>query len=186
MAETYHDVTAKHISYIANMQSFTGIAIIFENIHFVNMNRDTFRSHLDFPFVANFGGIIVENRKLFKVFVPPIHFAAFFVDIFVSYFHSCVAVVMCVAAHDDFGSFGADGGVGGVFKMLVGSAAIVPLEFVIPFRKPRELYFYGLPNYCDVCEAVMSCPYQIVFGAERFIPKYTFIVSANSIHSRHA
>ena len=102
------------------------------------MNGDAFRSHLDFPFVALFGSIVVEQGEFLQVFVPPIHLVVLFKDVFVSHFGMFVTVVDGVGADDDFRACGANGGVGSIFKMLVGDGAVVPFDFVIPFRQHRK------------------------------------------------
>ena len=98
------------------------------------MHRERFRSYFDFPFVAYIGIEVVERSKLFQILVPPVYLSVFLIHIFLRHLsEKGVAVVLCVAANDDFRALCANGGVGGILQMLVGDAAVVVLDFVIPF-----------------------------------------------------
>ena len=133
VAVAYDDVAIKDVAVIADVQHLAGVAVVFKHAHAVDVHQDALRPHLDFPFVASFGIVVIKRRELLQVLVPPLHYIAFIKDIFMSYLGKFVAVILRVAAHDDFWAFLVDSGVSSVFKMLVSDVSVVPFKRVVPF-----------------------------------------------------
>ena len=52
-----------------------------------------------------------------------------------------IAVILRVASDDDFRALVANSGVGGIFQMLIGDAAVVVEDFVVPFAFEVHLRF---------------------------------------------
>ena len=106
---------------------------IFNVSHSIHMQGEALQADHDFPFVANFGVEVIKRGEFLKLTVPPIDETAFFEDIFMCHLEDGIAVIVGVAAHDDLGAFIINGGVASAFQMLVGDAAVVPHNFVVPF-----------------------------------------------------
>ena len=138
MAQAAHNVAIEEVSGIAYGQHTIVLTFVFIVSHGIHMHGEAFRPHLDFPFVAHVGGKVVERGELLQVLVPPVDDVVFLIDVFTSHLGFAVAVIVGVAAHDDFRTLGADGRVAHAFQMLVGDTAVVKLDFVVPFGRKRE------------------------------------------------
>ena len=102
--------------------------------HAVHVHGETLQADFDFPFVASLSRKVIQGGEILQVLVPPVHLSVILIQILVRHLGGdFVAVVDGVGADNDFGPFGADGRVGGIFKVLVGDGAVVVLDFVVPF-----------------------------------------------------
>ena len=109
MADTAYDVATEKVVCITHMEHSIGLAFIYVILDSIHMHDKTFRTDFDLPFVARLGCKVVQHGEIFQVTVPPIHFAVFLIDIFVRHFgDEGVAIVLCVAADEDLGTFVVD------------------------------------------------------------------------------
>ena len=90
-----------------------------------------------------------------------------------SHFGNRVAVVLRVAEHDDFGALGTNGCVGHIIKVLIGDVAILPFDFVVPFRPPREYLFSR--NIMKVYFELVDIQVIVVFNNAIPIVQFRFI-----------
>ena len=139
VADATNDDAAEKCLGIAHFQHFEQGSLIFILLHSIDMHGEGVLADLDFPLVALGGTEVVEDGKVLKSGVPPIDFVVFFVEIFsgdnvifVMYVITTF-VVKGIVADDDFDIFMVNGGIGHVFKVLVGDGAVVVENLVVPF-----------------------------------------------------
>ena len=136
VADAAHDGAAEEVLVVAHLQHPEHSAFIFVLLNRVDVHREARRADLDDPTVAFLGTKIIEHGKLLQILVPPIHLIVsqpFFIDVFPCHFRVFALVVQSVGADDDGHVLVVDGGVGGIFQMLEGDAAVLVLDFVVPF-----------------------------------------------------
>ena len=104
----------------------------------INADLNTCFPNFHFPFILHFSTEIIECRELVQGFVPPVHHAIFLIHIFMGDFNMFAFVVNGIGADDDFGSLVADGRIASTLKVLVGNAAVVVKEFVVPFSSSKN------------------------------------------------
>ena len=138
MSNGAQEVSVEGLVGVGNGQFLVGDAIDVLHLRGIDLCGDGFVTHLDGPFVTHFGTEIIQHGEFAQGLVPPIDHAVFFIDVFVCNGGLVVSVVDGVGAHDDFGSLVTDGCVANTLQVLIGDAAIVVLELVVPFRTHED------------------------------------------------
>ena len=133
MTDATHDISAEDVAIVTHLQHFVDSAFVFILLHGIHMHGQAFRADLDNPTVAFLGTEVIQHGKLFQSLVPPIYYAVTFIHIFVRHFLMRTFVVKGVDLHKDVGWLILHDGVACLIHILVGDAAIVVQDFVVPF-----------------------------------------------------
>ena len=137
MADATDDIAGEQaVRCIGHTEHPIGLALVSHRMRLIHMHRNGVPSPVDLPFVAHVGAEVIEQGEVFQVLVPPIDTVAVLVDELLV--GPRRLVVHRVGLGDDLDPFAVDGGIGGIFEMLVGDVTCDMLDFVIPFGAAGE------------------------------------------------
>ena len=147
MANAANNSTTEKVVHVAHLQHLEHSAFVFVLFHCVNVHGKAFRTDFDDPIVTLLGIKVIQHGKFLQSLVPPIHHIVLLVNVFARHLAVLALVVERVGADDDGHLLVVDGSVGGVLQMLVSDAAVLVLDFVVPFKisfAHRQMHKLGL------------------------------------------
>ena len=161
MADAANDIAGKQTVHVAHAEHPIGLTLEGDRLRRVHMDRDGEPTSVDFPFIAHLGAEVVEQGEVLQVLVPPINPVAILVNVLK--IGPLLLVVHRVGLRDDLDPFAIDGGIGRIFKMLIGDASRQMLDLIVPFGAAGEILLLLIKDRKPVRQnGVVFAPLEVV------------------------